>query len=938
VRLFAAMILCLLALCVGAESAFSAPPPETAPAASELAGCVQRTNRLSVLVLMDESGSLAVTDPKNQRVEGLRAALAGLAHVASSSSGGPPPAVEVLFLGFYGKVDPAPSSARWLAVNASSLTSLDEQAGIYATHNFGQDTDFGTALLAARQLLAEHAAELARSGGPEPCKALIWFTDGGYEITSRSNSSGLPLTVPYAPHIVLNSKAAGQQAVAAGKHFLCRPAGFMDGLESDNVIKFTVGLGVQMSPEDSAFLSAATTGSGPGTSCGSRLSPQTGEYLHVANANGLFFAFGDLLEGANTPITATGTCPLKPCQRGSSSFRSVPGLSRFRIRASTGANGIEIVLRSPTGQAIHLSDAAAQETAGLPGTSISERWLSPQTVEVEGNFSASSGQWVGPWSFSFVAPQGGDTAAVPLSTIRLYADAIPALVGPRALVRGESSPLTIALEQQSGQRAPASALVRSAILTADATDPVTGHISQVPVTSEGQPGLYGVNITVPAASEAPFLLFNVTARFPAVDGVSVAPAEGAFRLPVHLPAHQGYPTVSPLQLQLAPVSGKAKTTGFLTITASTDAPGCFWIAPARVLAPEEAGSLAVTTAPVADSAAGCIHLAKGETKRVAVAFEPARAATGTVHASLPVVLLSGITPGSRTMAIQATFGLYPPPNVAKRVWLTVLLTLIGILIPLLLLHGLNVAGARFTEPQKLQWLAQDVEINPSTGLQLSGGGQIKSRFGDFEEVTGQGVPHKERSLQIDRFELRAIASGSFHDRVFHLLRGPYAVAEAEGEPLLAGAGQPLRVWRGGTEHEVPLALPGTWLFLPTSVPTPASDILTGEPGAPEPVAGRLLLLIADHDQQDRGTELAQSAGAALRAHDWSSFTAAPEPQPTHSSLFARLFPRRNADEQSPTIPGEEDSSTTTDDSDSWTPTASPQDPAPDEPDSSSHIY
>jgi hypothetical protein len=937
-RLLATTALCLLALCVSTESALSVPVPETSPAARTLATCVQERHRLSVLVLMDTSGSLVETDPQNQRVEGLRAALAGLAHLAGNSAGGQAPIVDVLFLGFSSEVSPPLDKTHWQRVTQDALGSLDAQAGQYATQNHGRDTDYGTALLAARQLLAQHTFEQTRAGGPEPCKALIWFTDGSYEIADRIGATGLPITLSYAPGIKLDQEGAGKRATAAGKAFLCRPRKLMDGLASDGVVKFTVGLSEKMSAEDSAFLNGTTTGFGPGFRCGSQLSPRTGAYLPVAHSRKLFFAFGSLLEGSSAPITSSAACPLKPCERGSSSFTAVPGLDRFRIQASTGATGIEVVLRGPTGNAVHLAYEQAARALALPGASISERWLSSQTVEIEGDFSTSSSQWAGPWAFSFVAPQGGDTAAVPLSTIQLYADASPVLVGPYTLIRGEASKLTFALSQRSGQRAAVNSLTRSAVLAVDTTDPVTGHASRVVIAPEGEADLYGGTATVPIESEAPFLLVNAAVRFPLVDGVAVAPTEGAFRLPVRQPAREGYPTVAPLQLQLASVSGRSKTTGVLTMRASPDAAGCVWLGAAAIRTPEGVGSVSVTTAPAASSAASCIHLAKGESRRVEVTFEPARVATGTVRATLPIMLISTVTQGSRTVAIQATFALYPAPNVAKRIWLTVVLTLLGILIPVLLLHGLNVAGARFTEPQKLQWLAQDVVVDPSRGLQSVDGGQIKTRFGDFEEVSGQGLPHKERSLHIDRFELRTIPSGSLQDRVFGLLRGPYAVAESDGEPLLAGAPQPLRVWRDGAEHEVPLTLPGTWLFLPTYVPVRAEDGLMGEPGEAEPVAGRLLLLIADHDHHERGVELAQSAGVALRAYDWKSFNARPEP-PRHSVGFLdRLFSRRTKDEEFPTIPGEEEASMLPDEADSWTDVGSAQDPPSDEPDPSSHIY
>jgi hypothetical protein len=908
VRFLTATALCMLALSVSAEGALSAPEPGPAPAASTLARCVQTTNRLSVLVLMDESGSLGGkggTDPQNQRVEGLRAALAGLAHLASGPAGGQAPAVDVLLLGFYGKVSPPPDKARWLAVTENSLASLDARAGEYANQNYGRDTDYGTALLAARQLLAQHAAEQTRTGGPAPCKALIWFTDGRYDITDRIGATGLPTTVPYAPNIKLDQPGAGKRATLAGKTFLCRPGGLMDGLASDGVIKFTVGLSVQMSAEDSAFLNSATTGLGAGFRCGSQLSPKTGAYLSVANARNLFFAFGSMLEGSNVPITSTATCPVKPCERGSSAFRTVPGLHRFRIQASTGANGIEIVLRSPTGAAIHLGYGASGQVSALGGTTVSARWLSPQTVEIEGDFLTSSSAWVGPWSFSFVAPQGGDTAAVPLSTTQLYADATPVLVGRDAVIRGGSSPLTLAIRQRHGQQKATDPLVTSVLPTVVTTDPVTGRSATVPVTAEAERGVYGAAVAVPTESEAPYLQLSVDLRFPAIDGVPVAPVEGTFRLPVRLPAHEGFPTVAPLELQLPSVTGKSKTAGFLTVTASPDASGCVWLAAPTARAPREAGEVLVTSAPAAASASGCIHLANGQSRRITVTLAPTNAATGSARVTLPVVLISSITAGSRRTAIQATFEMLPAPNVAKRIWLTAVLTLSGILIPLLLLHLLNYAGARFTEPQRLQTLIQDVEIDPEEGLRAADGGAVKERLADFTMLEHDRGLHAARSLSVGGFQLRTVASGSLRDRVFSLLRGPYGVAESNGAPLLAGAGRPLRVWRNGTAHEVPLALRGAWLFLPTYVPALSPDGSVDDALGGRCVKGRLLLLIADNESHERAAQLVLRAGGALQTHAWDTLGPAPLRAGRMRALRERFGSHQAPEDEFPTMPDEE---------------------------------
>jgi len=289
------ILLCAAAFATGA-AAQADQPAGSAP--QTLTRCLQTSNQLIVDVLMDTSGSLQVTDPLNERVAGLRAALTGLARLADTPIGSRRPTVEVLLTGFASALTPTPVVAvdRWEQVTGATLSALLGAAGQYASQNVGRDTDFATALLDARQLLAQRAAALTRHGGGEPCKALIWFTDGQYSIEDRigSGAAGLPIALPYAPGVELNQPGGGNRAVAAGTRFLCRPDGLMDGLQSDGVVKFTIGLSVQMTAQASDFLAAATTGHGGPMSCGSTLSPATGEYLNAGDR--MAVTIGDLGE------------------------------------------------------------------------------------------------------------------------------------------------------------------------------------------------------------------------------------------------------------------------------------------------------------------------------------------------------------------------------------------------------------------------------------------------------------------------------------------------------------------------------------------------------------------------------------------------------------------------------------------------------------------
>ena len=88
--------------CVGAVVALSIAMPQSsrlsaAPAtpqdADPLSTCLETNRKLSVLFLVDTSGSLATTDPSNQRVTGLKLAVSSLRNLRqakeAAADGGP---------------------------------------------------------------------------------------------------------------------------------------------------------------------------------------------------------------------------------------------------------------------------------------------------------------------------------------------------------------------------------------------------------------------------------------------------------------------------------------------------------------------------------------------------------------------------------------------------------------------------------------------------------------------------------------------------------------------------------------------------------------------------------------------------------------------------------------------------------------------------------
>lgn len=860
------IILLALLLLSGIGEAQSPSTEETlSPAQRSLGQCLTRNGRLAALFLIDESGSLKRTDPRGARVDGVAAALAGFARIADAPINGRRPQVSVSFVGFSGKLDPDPDAdpdggapvPTWQSLNGANLQQVLKAADRFRLRDDRRDTDYALALSGARTLLAREAARLTEDGGRPPCRALIWFTDGKYEVLDRVGAAdGLPKSEPYAPGVDIGRRGGGAEAVKAGRAFMCGRGGLMDGLVGDEVIKFTVALTSAVDPADDAFLRAVTQGG----DCGSTLSPDTGDYLDVKRADCLFFTFGDLLAGRGCPDGGV-VCPRRSCspgQRGLNSFRTVQGLSRMLIRATTGGDGVELTLRGPDGRAVRLRPRDNRPVT-VSGARIIPRWVSSQAVEVEGVFDATTA-WIGAWSYSFVDREGRHPDAVPISRVQLLADLRPRLAGPPIARKGSSVTVPVVLARADGTPVRSGPLVEKAAVTATVTDPVKKETGAAPVQARDAAGQFPVTVALDEDVDAPYVFLDVDTRFDVAEDVTIQPSRSSFQLKVSPPLSAGFPTVTPDELRPGSVRGRGETSAVLRFQASRVAAGCAWISPGEF-----------RTAPVIDAPARCLRLRRGETREVRVTFSADGEDVGTERRQLDVHLQSGRTGKTTDVRIEASYETLPESNVPLRVAIFALVLGIGILIPVAILYALNWYGARFTPPQSVLGLTFPVVVRPGRDVRNPDGEErIPVGYDEFDPLSPSGRDRPERSIDIPlsdgsgTIRLRTVPVRTPKD----LFDGPSGVAGVGGPPLIVRSLHATGS-KEGTRPEISLSLPDTWIFVPASVREERDD--EGQVRTEE-VQGSLTLLIASGAPIERGAEVYADARAELLTRDWTGAT------------------------------------------------------------------
>lgn len=515
---------------------------------SKLAACVGEREHLLVLGLVDESGSLRATDPEARRVDGLLAALSTLAATTGRADSAK---IEILLAGFATSYTPL---GDWLPLNRDTLPILRERAESFRTQNRGNDTDFYEALSHAQESLGRKASEVG-TGTSAPCRALLLFTDGGYEFGQHGPDD----RVPYAPDLRLDGRGNWERVVARGRDLICKPDGLVDQLRAAQTSIVTIALTKQNNPSNLTFLeSIGLQSATDGTTCGHR-TDWLGAYIPVDNV-------GDLLNAFRKAVcAATGgtcvdpkTCPFNAAQC-QINFEIDKSLRAFGLHINLGAPGVVAEIRSPrSATPLRLqADESATPTFGSAMLSVFPD--SPLNLDVHTELPANTDDWVGTWSVTFVDPTDQHPGAIPSLQITMFGGLAPVVDPLPVFQAGKRSEFEIRVLDRMGSPQTPASFGGSATVTATVTDPVSGVTQSLDVQG-GAAGRYRSGYTLPAATTALSLNLAVTLDVVTKGGVHLQPSQRTYQVPVRLPP--SFPTIV---IWLVPVVLLAGLPLFLTV-------------------------------------------------------------------------------------------------------------------------------------------------------------------------------------------------------------------------------------------------------------------------------------------------------------------------------------------------------------------------------------
>ncbi|WP_167202359.1 vWA domain-containing protein [Actinomyces respiraculi] len=763
--------------------AVSAEEDSEQTALADFGACLSGEGSGSLVILMDQSGSLRDTDPDKGRVQAAHYLISRLTAFTASSG----VALDVRVVGFAADYTPA---GEWAALDATSGTQLKSQVTAVGDDIHDYDTDYWTALDGARQDLAAHDT----SG----CRAVAWLSDGAFDLDVRDSSA----EKPYAVDQNLASESGVTAAEQAGLMDMCRATGLADQLRSSGITVLGIGLSSPNGePVDFTLMKRITLGGGTNAThhgveqCGD-VSANVGFFYPVSDLDSLLLAFDSISAPGGTVMSDTVTiCQGTVCTPGESTFVLDRSIDAVHILASSDVAGLDAYLYAPgSTEPIIISGATSgtQTSAGVTG-----EWLTPRTLEADLD-AATATSWDGQWRLAFVdttSSSPGQEAHVNIhltSPLRLeWQD-----LSNTTLRQGEDVEARLVLrDKKDGEDIEAGRIVGGVKAQVRATSAAgETHIlfeTDDPADLEGP-----VPLTIPqdlALGQATVTTSLTVTTAPAtladgstVEGTTLSPTEATTAVTIN--AALDFPVVG-TRVDFGLLEEELSTTVDLPVTG----PGCVWVDESALTltgVPADAGDVSVSSS--ASSKDSCLTVAEGASGTLPLTLTASEHANGAVTGTIGVYIAPA-EDYDRAQVVEVSFtGEMLRPLDVGTAWTVFALVLIaGIAIPVGLLYLMKLLTARMPGGTLL-WATTVVEV-PTDGSHPT----IDVPSNQWEM---KSVPKGARELVVGPYRFKAVAGASPTASPYVRLVSPEAPS-ISGSPTSTVKGRAL----------LPLAVRGNWV-------------------------------------------------------------------------------------------------------------------------------
>ncbi|KAB1660075.1 VWA domain-containing protein [Pseudoclavibacter chungangensis] len=809
--LVAAAALALGGAVLGAVAPANAAPVGAEPrsAMDDFGACLKGGGAADLLLLVDESSSLGSADPAAARVSSATYFINQLA----DSAGADGFSIDVQ-LGVFG--DTAETIMGWTALDAANLPTIRDSIASLTNRMDGFDTDYWTALDSAQRELQAKAGAGDVGHGAKRCQGIVMFTDGQLSYSPRltdQERQAYGTEKAFAPGIQLTTDQAAAQVRDKAQQDICREGGLADQLTSSKVKLFGIGLTTNAAdPSQFNLFQSIVEGKGPdGSTCGSLVSDDRGQFFLASDIDSLLLAFDTITNPDGPPIEQEhGICQNVVCTEDAHTFVLDESTPDVRILAQADVANLEVSIQLPSGELVGFPThpAGTETTVNAAGAEFAYTWETDKSISISATKAgAADTAWSGQWQLAFTDPAGTSGGQQSRSNIHIRGSLVPALVSPEDLqlaAGGTSGEITLGIANRSDDAPVDPTSVRGAI-TFDATVidaqgkefPLHATEDKAAITKPSR-----VDLTEAAIGAGTLrLTLGVTtadatlADGSTVPGTTLEPA--VIALPVSIATPSSYPTIGE-SIDFGAASGDVQLTADLPISGE----GCVWVDAASattvVAVPEGIGA-ATITAPGHDSAGTCVDAAAGTPISLTLATEAA--GNGTINGTVPVSISSADGLGTAIeVDVPFTANLEKPLNTLNFILVLIAAPLLGIGVPLLLLYAAKWAISRIP-PQPLVGALVPVRIEH--GQVLRDGAPFAIGPADLVNTVAM-PPGGARRITVGDVHLRT--------RVGLSPTGTgYVTVDAPGRAS-AGSGQP-STDKTGVVARLPLAVHNTWAVL-----------------------------------------------------------------------------------------------------------------------------
>ena len=825
VVLVAALCMALLGLLGSAPAVSASPdkPSDQQTGLSEFGSCLSGGGKGSLVMLMDQSGSLQKTDPDKARVTAAQYLAARLASFSTTKG----ITLDVRVAGFASSYAGA---GDWTSLTPDALETVKSQISAVGDDIKDYDTDYWNALEGARQDLVDHDT----SG----CRAVAWLSDGEYDLDVRASggSRSADDSKPYAPGVSLDSEEGVAEAERAGTADICRPTGVADQLRSSKVT--LLGLGLTSGDTDFTFMKRIVGGGGTnaGTNgvdvCGDVSSP-TGAFYPVSDIDSLLLAF-DSISAPGTAVRSDSVniCQGDVCTTGESAFVLDKSLQNVHVLASSDVEGLEADLYAPGAtEPIVMSQSSGPQTS----SGVSYEWLTPRSLQID--LAADSvPTWSGQWRLAFVDKSSSTEG----EQVHINLDLSSPLtlswkdLESTELHQGETADnvqLTL-LDHADGEPVDVSSLTGTIAASVTLTD---SQGAETTLYESNDFGELSKPLSIPIGADVALGEATVTSSVTVttasttgadgsrIDGTTLAPTKATTEVTINPPLD--FPALS------APVDfGRLEKDTTARAALQITGPGCVWVPSDAVTltgAPEEAGTITMTSD--AASQDSCVSVPEGGTADLDLSLSTHDHANGAITGNVSVMVAPLDEPDrAQTVDVPFRAEMRRPLDVGTAWTAFAIALLAGIGIPVGLLYLFKFLAARI--PSGTVAVATTIVDVPQDDSPAA----IEIPSQDWAWVS---VPKGARELSVGGCTLRTRMGAS-------PMSIPDVTVVAPDAPSISGA-SPIGARKG---HAVlPLSVRGNWIAV------------LDQPDSPRRVT---VVLVASMD--DRAKErLVETAGREL---------------------------------------------------------------------------